>query len=230
MDEFTTNLAHDLNNILLPISTIIEVVLDGLDEDTETWQNLNKVLAAAEQGRELAEKIKAAGVLNAAGFHPVDLKSVVLDALQILQAQVPSNVAIMTKLEDVGNIMGDADQIKKLVLMIGENAIEAIGENAGQIEISLTTVKLENSIEIAGGNLGPGKFTKFSIQDSGHGMTSAVVRKAFNPYFSTKSSGLGAGLSLAAVYGIVLGHAGDIDVLSEPDKMTNFDIYIPTLN
>ena len=230
MDKFTTGLAHDLNNILLPITTITQVVLDGLQEDTEIWQNLSKVLAAAEQGRELGEKIKDAGVLKAANFCPVDLKSVVLDTLMSLDAQIPSNVTVKTMFQDVGNIMGDADQIKKLLLMLVENALQAIGEDLGEIEISLVPMAFKNSSDIPGNKLKPGIFAKLTIQDSGHGMTPAVIEKAFDPYFSTKSSGLGTGLSLAAVYGIVRGHGGDIAVQTIPDQMAKFDVYFSTLN
>jgi DNA topoisomerase VI subunit B len=75
----------------------------------------------------------------------------------------------------------------------------------------------------------PGPYLKLTVQDNGHGMTSRVLARIFDPYFTTEWKSNGTGLGLSVVYGIVKSHGGIIVCTSTPKEGTAFDIYLPEI-
>ncbi|MCP4727039.1 MAG: response regulator [bacterium] len=76
----------------------------------------------------------------------------------------------------------------------------------------------------------PGKFIRFSVTDTGHGIEKHLLNRIFEPYFTTKNKEKGTGLGLSVVHGIVKSYNGDIRVYSTPGKDTVFNIYLPVID
>ena len=91
------------------------------------------------------------------------------------------------------------------------NAIEAID---GKGEIFIKTVFTDKTVRV-------------HIKDTGIGMTSDIKKHVFEPFYTTKDVGQGTGLGLSISFGIIESHNGDIDVISEPGKGTEFIISLP---
>jgi len=105
------------------------------------------------------------------------------------------------------------------------NSSEAI-KSTGEI-----ILKTENSIlseeQTSLYSLPPGQYAQITVADTGTGMDQKTMARIFDPFFTTKGMNRGTGLGLAAVYGIIKGHNGIINVGSEPGRGTSFTIFLP---
>ena len=105
----------------------------------------------------------------------------------------------------------DPDQIQQVLVALLVNAIEAMEEGG---VLRLTVTPQPDLIELV-------------VSDTGVGIPEDAIGHIFEPFFSTKDKESGVGLGLAVVYGIVRGHGGTIDVISEPSKGATFTVRLP---
>jgi len=104
------------------------------------------------------------------------------------------------------------------------NAVEAL-EAGGTIDISAEQLTIEPAAPASPLDLAPGRYLALQIKDNGRGMDETTLQQIFDPFFTTKF--MGRGLSMAAVYGIVKSHHGDITVESELGRGTTVRVYLP---
>jgi CheY-like chemotaxis protein len=109
------------------------------------------------------------------------------------------------------------------------NAAQAMEEDGGQLNISLSQVKLTSENIRLYPDLNTGLYIKLSVQDTGKGISPEIIEKIYHPYFTTKEKGKGTGLGLSVVHGILQSYGGGIDVYSEPGRGTKFNVYIPAI-
>ncbi len=100
-------------------------------------------------------------------------------------------------------------------------------ETEGELKVSLKEVEL-NEQDLIHLDMESGSYVCLTIADTGVGMEKDVMAKIFDPFFTTKAKGKGTGLGLSIVHGIIKNMCGGIQVSSEPDKGTVFNIYIKT--
>jgi putative nucleotidyltransferase with HDIG domain len=111
-------------------------------------------------------------------------------------------------------LRADREQIKTVLRELLENALEAVAANQGRITLHCVAVPQKEAIEVR-------------IEDTGCGMTPAVLQRAFDPFFSHRSAGRGRGLGLARAYAIVEAHGGRIWLESRPDEGTTAYVWLP---
>jgi CheY-like chemotaxis protein len=146
-----------------------------------------------------------------------------------MRASLPSTINIVQNIEgDVGLIEGDPIHIYQILINLCTNAVHAMREKGDILEVSLSKIN-RGDAEMQHPGLPPGSYVRLTVSDNGPGMTSAVLGRIFDPYFTTKEKGEGTGLGLAVVHGIVKSHGGIITVYSEPGKGTTFHVYFPRL-
>ena len=125
-------------------------------------------------------------------------------------------------------VLGDATQLRQVIMNLVINASEAIGDKSGFIAVNTGLTRADRNY-LAGayfaGELPEGDYISLEISDNGGGMTPEVLEKIFDPFFTTKFTG--RGLGLAAVLGIVRGHRGALKVFSEQGWGTTFKILFP---
>ncbi|MFZ0931385.1 MAG: PAS domain S-box protein [Syntrophobacteraceae bacterium] len=223
-------IAHDFNNVLAPIIGYTELALSDTPQLSPMRHGLEQILNAAMRARDLVKQILAFGRPGKKQQKmPVQISSIVKEALKLLRASLPSSIEIRQNIEN-GVASADSTQIHQVLLNLCTNAAHAMGDK-GILEVSLFCVDLSKSDLAAQSivDLKPGPYLKLCISDTGSGMDTATLERIFDPYFTTKEVGKGSGLGLAVVHGIVKRHDGAITVQSEPGKGSTFSIYIPAV-
>jgi CheY-like chemotaxis protein len=129
---------------------------------------------------------------------------------------------------DLPPILGDASQMRQVIMNLVLNAAEALGPEGGVITVATDTVHADAATlaeTLLGAGLSEGEYVTLEVRDTGSGMDEATRARIFEPFFTTKFTGRGLGLS--AVQGIVRGHQGTLTVTSEPGQGSTFRLLFP---
>ncbi len=223
-------IAHDFNNILSPIIGYTEMALIEMPEADTLRANLRHVLVAANRAKHLVKQILALATVTEQAPKPVQISSIIAETVSFLKASLPSTIEIretVTPGARSATVWADSTQIFQVLMNLCTNAVQAMTEKCGVLEVSLATLdfKPETACEYA--DMKPGQWLRLSVADTGHGMSETTLQRIFDPYFTTKPQGEGTGLGLTVVYGIVRNHGGTVSVWSVPDKGTTFHIFLP---
>jgi PAS domain S-box-containing protein len=208
--------AHELNNALVPVVALTKLLVPKLPEGSRERRNLETVVIGAERSRDLVKQILAFSRKDGAQRRgePVDLASVLHDALRMMRASLPATIRIEQTVVPIGHVRGDSSQLHQVIVNLVTNAAQAIGDALGTIVVRLAPAD--------------GSHVYLSVADTGCGMTEETTARLFEPFFTTKDVGKGTGLGLSVVHGIVKAHGGSITVDSAPGRGTSFEILLPT--
>jgi CheY-like chemotaxis protein/two-component sensor histidine kinase len=163
---------------------------------------------------------------------PLDTSELVRQTAQLLKLSIGKEATLRLDLaEGLPLVEADAMQMRQAIMNLVLNAAEALGERAGVISIATGVLQAEGEY-LRGTFLAPelaeGPYVFLEVSDNGCGMGQETQAKIFDPFFSTKFTGRGLGLS--AVLGIVRGHQGAIKVYSELGRGTSFKLLFPALS
>ncbi len=237
-------LAHDFNNILCNISastTLMQHKIKSIiNTPKKSVQNmLNPLLDIINQSTSRASNV-VKQLLNLSKitelkFEPIDLNKSVQNVIKICENTFDKSIEIiMSYFPEKALINADITQIEQVLLNICINASHAMTfmrskeKNYG----GTLSIKIENFLlDLVQLQTHPyaniGEYWKISINDTGVGINKDILTKIFDPFFTGKKKGEGTGLGLAMAYNIIKHHKGFIDVYSEPDIGTTFNIFIP---
>jgi PAS domain S-box-containing protein len=219
-------IAHDFNNLLTAILGYSEIMMGITKEGDQFYKPVTIINNAAQKGAELAKKILMVTRKEKMELRPVNINEIINNSLELLHRTIPKNIEIVVNLKDnIPNIMADPSQMQQVVMNLAVNARDAMPDG-GRLIIETSIVGAENGA--ANGILADkGGFMKLSISDTGIGMDKNTQRNIFDPFFTTKEPGKGTGLGLYIVHSVISNHSGYMNLYSEPDKGTRFNIYLP---
>jgi signal transduction histidine kinase len=220
-----SGIAHEINNVLVPIILFTDTALQDLPPSGAPRANLERVLAAARRAKDVVKKILTfSRELGEAKLELIDLRDVVAEALHLFSVLAPPTIEIRTEIdESLPFVKADATLAAHLLMNLFTNAYQAIEGAKGVLTIGLRHE--EHSDE--GGILQPR--VEFWVRDTGRGMDSTTVERIFEPFFTTRSVGQGAGLGLSVVHGIVESFGASIAVESKIGAGTTFRIFFPAV-
>ena len=223
-------IAHDFNNILSAIIGYTELAM--LNEGAEhCTTELNEALKAANRAKDLVKQILAFSRQTDEERMPVRASLVAKEAVKFIRATIPATIEIKTRIDDKsGAVLANSVELHQIIMNLCTNAQHAIGEQAGLLEVDVQNTEIDLSQKNDLIDLEIGSYVRISVKDTGNGMTRDVMKRIFDPYFTTKKKGVGTGLGLAVVHGIVKKYGGTIKVESELGKGTTFHIYLPKAN
>ncbi|HHL40320.1 MAG TPA: hybrid sensor histidine kinase/response regulator [Deltaproteobacteria bacterium] len=219
--------AHDFNNLLTTIHGVAELMRARIGDGDPACQDLDTILKAARRAASLTKQLLIFSRKQPIEFAPVDLNGIVDDMLKMLGRLIGEDIAVETDLEpELWAVSADSGNMEQVIMNLAVNARDAMPEG-GSIRIRTCNVKLDAASSRAIPYSRPGAFVCLRVEDTGRGMERSLLPRIFEPYFTTKEVGRGAGLGLSVVYGIVKRHNGWINVESEPGRGSLFSIYLP---
>jgi len=223
-------IAHEFNNILLPLVLYTDLSLDDLPEDSPARANLQRVIGLANRAKGLSHKILTFSRVPDDSDHvEIELGPVVEEAMSMVRALIPASIDIRTDIDsDAGTVSCDPGEIQQLVVNLCSNSYLALPAGGGHISVEVELCDVDAEYAGRHPRLRPGQYVKLEVSDTGRGMDSATMQRIFEPFFTTREVGKGSGLGLSVVHGIVVKHDAEIVVVSEPGCGTTFTVYFPT--
>ncbi len=220
-------IAHDFNNILQGIFMSVYLAKNSLPEKSIEKQFLDQTEIFGKRGADLVNQILTFSRQSDEKFATIRILPVIKEVVKMMRSTLPSTIEIREKLPlSTDCILGSVTQIHQVIMNLFTNAGSAMGENGGILGIELNEVYFSsNKNKVIG--LENKKYLKFTVSDTGLGMSSEIQEQIFNPFYSTKPVGEGTGLGLSVVHGIIKSHKGTITVKSEIGVGTTFDVYLP---
>jgi signal transduction histidine kinase/CheY-like chemotaxis protein len=221
-------IAHDFNNILSPILIQTELAQLALAPNDPVQENLDEVLKSGHRARDLVKQILAFSRHREEKHKSFDMRKIVDDTLNLLRASVPAGIEIKAHMPpEPVLVTGDSGHIRQVLLNLGTNAVQAMEEMGAVLQVRLEDVALNEEAATHVQGLAPGKYVRLTVSDAGHGIPPEDIGKIFDPYFTSKGVGNGAGIGLAVVHGIVQEHGGAVTVSSKPGHGATFHVFLP---
>lgn len=222
-------IAHDFNNILSSVIGYAEMALDDeLPEDSPGRDSVQAILQAGMRAKDLVKQILAFSRQTKLEKRAICLGPIVTEAMNLLRASLPVSIEIKLNISSENTqIFGEPTQIHQVMMNLGTNAGSAMLETGGILDVVVSSIEFASEDLNRPFDLISGAYVEITVTDTGSGISSSIVEKIFDPFFSTKPKEEGTGLGLSVIHGIVKDHDGAIIVNSEMDKGTVFKVYFP---
>lgn len=216
--EVARRIAHEVKNPLTPIQLSAQRlkkrygdILDG--EDAEIFDECTgMIITQVEELKRLVNEFSNFARMPAANPSPSDISEIINEALSLYRETHKEVDFVFNDSKEVPVFNLDREQIRRVMINLFDNAIEAI-EGKGKVVIDL---HYDNIL----------KMVRIEVVDNGRGISPENKARLFEPYFSTKKQGTGLGLAIVST--IITDHNGFIRVKDNKPKGTKFIIELPT--
>jgi len=222
LGELTASIAHEINQPLAAVIANAEACLSWLDRNPPDLDGARRsvewIVEDANRAGEVIRRVRALAKKTDIAKVPLDINDVASDAMTLVQREL-SNHGVLLKLEfapELPRIFGDRVQLQQVIINLAINAVEAME--------SVTDRPRVLAIRSGRHELG-GIF--LAVADTGVGIPDANVERVFTPFFTTKSSGMGMGLSICR--SIVEAHEGRFSAVRNEKGGATFQFTLPVL-
>jgi len=217
--------AHNFNNLLMAIQGNVSLILLGTDKNHANYSMLKNIEKQILSGSEITRQLLGYTQKGLYEVKPISLNHLIRDTSETF-GEAKKELSIRLDLaDDLLGILADRGQIEQILLNLYLNAADAM-LSGGKLSVKTSNVTHEQIMNKQYNPI-PGKYAFLQVSDTGFGIDKETQKRIFEPFFTTKTMGRGTGLGLASVYGTVKGHGGYVDVESEKNKGTTFNIYLP---
>ena len=218
-------IAHDFNNLLMNIQGNTSLMLCEIKKSHPYYNMLKNIEKQVKSGALLTRQMLGYARKGKFNVKAIELNQVLNESAETF-GRTRKEITIEKNFEDeLSPIEADRGQIEQVLLNLFVNAADAM-PGGGHLHLKTKNISHLN-IKSDQYEPQPGNYVQLTISDSGIGMDQHTLAHIFDPFFTTKEMGRGTGLGLASVYGIVKGHDGYIDVISEKGQGTTFTIFLP---
>jgi signal transduction histidine kinase/ActR/RegA family two-component response regulator len=224
--QLTSGVAHDFNNILTVVLGNLGFLEKAVgSQNSKLTQRLSNMRAAAERGAKLTAQLLAFSRRQHLEPKPLDLNELIESLGDLMRSTMGGSVGIEMNLgAELWPAFVDPTQLELVILNLALNARDAMKVGG---TVFITTSNVTRGPPARPEEPPQGEYVMICVQDSGIGMTDAVLAKCLEPFFTTKEIGKGSGLGLSQVLGFVKQSGGGLQIETEVDKGTAVKIYLP---
>ena len=229
LGQLAGGVAHDFNNILNGISgaaELLRIVNPDLSGSSEKY--LDMILSASERAAELIKKLLIYSKNSKSDFSYTDIHTILDNTITLMEDTVKRRIRIeLEKNAQYSTVFGDPADLETVFLNLIDNAMHAV-EQDGEIIVSTENIHYEKEfIDGSSFPVEPGVYVQIKVSDTGCGISTENLSEIFNPFFTTRAPGKGAGLGLTTVYNVMKNHKGSLEVSSHSGKGTTFFLALP---
>jgi PAS domain S-box-containing protein len=221
--QLTGGVAHDFNNLLMAVMGNLELLGKRLPNDPRAQRLIDGAMQGAQRGASLTQRMLAFARQQDLKTSSADLAMLLIGMRDLLDRTLGPQIALTIRAPDgLPPAQVDANQIELAVLNLAINARDAMpGGGRINIEVDQAPVDPEK-------NLRHPAYLRVRVADTGAGMDPATLKRAVEPFFSTKPLGKGTGLGLSMVHGLAVQLGGLLELESEVGKGTVATLWLPT--
>ena len=218
LNLLATGLSHEVNNPLAWISADLELIQHQLTDQDTTHAELAELVEEAQQGvtriRRVLADLRTFGEASARNATRIEVHELVTFATDMLRAQLEERAELVQQVQATPAVQGDRVALAQVVLHLLLNALHAIDGRPDR-RITIRTRRADDGSAL------------LEIEDTGCGMDAETLPRAFEPFFTTRKAGDGAGLGLTHALKVVEAHGGTLELRSTPDQGTVATVRLP---
>lgn len=241
VSQLAGGMAHDFNNVLSGIKSSISLVKHLLTQKKldlpHIEESINMADDAAVCASDMIGEVLEVSQKSNMITEPVDLNSTIRHVGLICTKTFDKSINVkLSCYDDPAMVDADPAKLENALLNVCRNAQSAMvsmreneAEIGGELAIAIEIIYADKHFCSVHPEANEGYYWILRVTDTGVGLDTKIISKIFDPFFSTKKTGKGAGLGLAMVYNIIQQHNGFIDIYSELGVGSTFNIFIPEL-
>jgi PAS domain S-box-containing protein len=223
--QLTGGVAHDFNNLLMAVLGSLELLGRRIPDDAKLKLLLNNAFEGARRGVSLTQRMLSFARRGGLELSPVNAKELIDGMRDLLDRSLGPLITVETDVdESLPAVRADANQLETAILNLALNSRDAM-PHGGTIQIR---ARLEKCHEGMSSNSLTEDCVVLSVIDGGEGMDETTLRRATEPFYTTKGVGKGTGLGLSMVHGMTEQLGGHLRVKSKAGQGTMVEIWLPT--
>ncbi|KAG0189036.1 hypothetical protein DFQ28_003982 [Apophysomyces sp. BC1034] len=228
LGSLTGGVAHDFNNVLQVINGNLQMLAAELADHPVAQRRISTAAEAVQRGARLASHLLAFARRQPLSPSVVCPRQLLSGVDEMIHRSLGETVKIDTIVpDDLWNVLVDRNQMENAMLNLAINSRDAM-RGEGTLTIAARNVVLGGGNDTDGNTEPrPGEYVRFSVSDTGVGMSAEVLEHALEPFYTTKPEGHGTGLGLSMVFGFVKQSGGHMEIDSAVGRGTTVELLFP---
>lgn len=224
MGTLTGGVAHDFNNLLTPIIGGLDMLQRRGVGDERAQRQIAGALQSAERAKTLVQRLLAFARRQPLQPAAIEVGPLLNGMVELIASTSGPRIKVQLEVEpDLPLARADANQLEMALLNLAVNSRDAMPDG-GILNISAVLDEVKPG-EMS--QLSAGSYVRLAVADTGSGMDDETLKRAIEPFFSTKGVGRGTGLGLSMVHGLALQLGGSMAISSKPGVGTDVRLWLP---
>jgi PAS domain S-box-containing protein len=224
MGQLTGGVAHDFNNLLTPIVGALDMLQRSAIGSEREQRLIAGAAQSADRAKTLVQRLLAFARRQPLQPVAVDIGKLVEGMAELVSSTSGPQIRLVVECEpSLPAAKADPNQLEMALLNLCVNSRDAMPQG-GTLSITAQATIAKAGHRSA---LPPGRYVRLAVADTGAGMDEDTIKRAVEPFFSTKGLGRGTGLGLSMVHGLALQLGGALTLQSRPGLGTNIEMWLP---